>query len=442
MTDKIEPKELHLDPESIRNPQSVHNKHSFNETIIASVGENESQEHQSRASYHQEIIKKSEPSEDFEVKDETTRMRRQQAREKENRMVRKIVITLVSALVILAMILGFSVYRYWQTGTQPLNANDSTLKQVEIPIGTSNKGIGNILEKNKIIKSGLVFNYYMKMENQTDFKGGFYQMSPDMTLDDIAALLKEGGTEEPLALADGKISVPEGYSLEQVAEVVDEATDISAEEFIKTANDEAFLKELYAAYPELLASTKAAKDVRYHLEGYLFPATYNYYKDKTAKDIITEMVDKTNQVLTTRQEQINASHHSIQEILTLASLVEKEGVTSPDRRNIAKVFLNRLDIGMRIESDITILYALQKHKVHLSYEDLEVDSPYNLYRNDGLGPGPFNNPGLDAIDAVLNPADNNYYYFLANVETGKVYFAETYEEHLQLKEEHIDNLNN
>ena len=369
-------------------------------------------------------------------------MKRQQAREKENRMVRKIVITLVSALVILAMILGFAIYRYWQTGTQPLDASNNSLKQVEIPIGSSNKGIGTILEKNKIIKSGLVFNYYMKMENQTDFKGGYYQMSPNMSLDEIASLLKEGGTEEPLALADGKISIPEGYSLEQVAEVVEESSDITAKEFIKTANDKTFLNELYTTYPDLLASAKAAKDVRYRLEGYLFPATYNYYKDKTAKDIIKEMVDKTNQVLMAHQDQIDASNHSIQELLTLASLVEKEGVTSADRRNIARVFLNRLDAGMRIESDITILYALQKHKVHLSYDDLEVVSPYNLYRNDGLGPGPFNNPGLDAIEAVLNPADNDYYYFLANVETGKVYFAKTYEEHLQLKEEHIDNLNN
>ncbi|MGX6961760.1 endolytic transglycosylase MltG [Vagococcus xieshaowenii] len=369
-------------------------------------------------------------------------MRRKQALEKENRTVRRIVTTLVSALLVMAIVLGIFVYRYWQTGTQPLDTNNSNLQQVNIPIGTSNKGIGNILEENHIIKSGLVFNYYMKLENQTDFKGGYYQMSPDMTLDDIAEMLKQGGSEEPSALADGKISVPEGYSLEQVAEVVGDSTDISTKEFIDTANDPAFLKELYEAYPELLASTKEAKEVRYHLEGYLFPATYNYYKDKTAKDIIKEMVDKTNQELLARKEQIDASHHSIQEILTLASLVEKEGVTSADRRNIARVFLNRLDTGMRIESDITILYALQKHKVHLSYDDLEVVSPYNLYRNDGLGPGPFNNPGIDAIDAVLDPADNNYYYFLANVETGKVYFAETYEEHLQLKEEHIDNLNN
>ena len=106
---------------------------------------------------------------------------------------------------------------------------------------------------------------------------------------------------------------------------------------------------------------------------------------------------------------------------------------------IAQVFFNRLAIEMPLQSDISILYALGVHKELVTYEDLEVDSPYNLYKNTGFGPGPFNNPGTSAIEAVLNPLDNSYYYFVADLKTGKVYFSETLEEHNVLVEQYVNN---
>lgn len=369
-------------------------------------------------------------------------LQKRERRKKETSTVNKIVTAVISALVIVGIIVGVSAYRFWQSGLEPLNPKDDKLVQVNIPIGTSNKGIGGILEKDNIIKSGLVFNYYMKAENHTDFKGGYYQMSPDMTLDEIAELLKQGGTEEPTALADARISIPEGYSVEQIADLIGEKTKISKKDFLAAVKDENLLNELYNTYPETLKSSKESGEVRYHLEGYLFPATYNYYEEKTASDLIKEMVAKANAELNARKDVINQSGMSIQQVLTLASLVEKEGVEQGDRRDIARVFMNRIEQKMPLQSDISILYAMNKHKVHLSIKDTQVESPYNLYQNTGYGPGPFNNPGLEAIDAVLYPADNEYLYFLANVETHKVYFAKTYEEHLKYKEEHIDNLDN
>lgn len=370
---------------------------------------------------------------------ELERMRRRSERKKENKLVGKIVLAVITALVVTVTIVGVSFYRYWQAGLKPLDPTDDQLVQVNIPIGSSNKSIGSILEEEKIIKSGMVFTYYMKTENITDFKAGYYQMSPNMTLDEIAVLLQQGGTKEPEALADARISIPEGYSADQIAELFAEKTKIKKKEFLDTLKDEAFFEELYQDYGQLLESAKKAENVRYRLEGYLFPATYNYYKEKSVKDMIREMVDKTNSELAERQESIDQSGMTIQQVLTLASLVEKEGVEKEDRRNIAQVFLNRINADMPLQSDISVLYAMEKHKVHLSNKDTEIDSPYNLYINKGFGPGPFNNPGIEAIDAVLNPEPNTYYYFLANIETHKVYFAETYEEHLQLKEEHIDN---
>lgn len=364
--------------------------------------------------------------------------KRRKAREKEDNMVKKIVGVVMSAIVVILIVSGVFFYRYWQSGLKPLNPNNKEIVQVEIPLGTGNKQIGNILEKSHVIKSGLVFNYYVKTNNLTDFKGGFYQMSPDMELDKIAKLLQEGGTDEPVALADARITIPEGSSLYQIAEIVEKNTDIKKEAFIKAANDKELFDQLYKAYPELLESVKDAKDVRYRLEGYLFPASYNYYKANGVEDFITQMVKRSAEVMAARQEDIAKSKLSIQELLTLASLVEKEGVELEDRQNIAQVFLNRIKEGMPLQSDISILYAMDEHKVHLSNKDTQVDSPYNLYINKGFGPGAFNSPSEQAIDAVLHPKENDYLYFLADVTTHKVYFAKTYEEHLKLKEEYID----
>lgn len=367
--------------------------------------------------------------------------RRQSKRQKENTMVRKIVAVVVVALIVTVTILGFSFYRYWKSALKPYNPKDSKLVQVEIKIGTSNKGIGAILEENKIIKSGLVFNYFVKTNNLTDFKGGFYQMAPDMELEQIGRLLQQGGTDQPLELADARITIPEGFSIEQIANLFAEKTKVSKEEFLAVITDEKFFNTLYDKYPNLLSSVKDGKDVRYRLEGYLFPATYNYYEETTIEEIVTQMVDKTNTILAPKMEDISAKNYTVQQLLTLASLVEKEGVEEGDRRNIAQVFLNRIETDMPLQSDISILYAMEEHKVHLSNKDTQVDSPYNLYINKGYGPGPFNNPSEQAINAVLNPEDNDFIYFLADVDTGKVYFAKTYEEHLKLKEEYIDSKN-
>lgn len=146
------------------------------------------------------------------------------------------------------------------------------------------------------------------------------------------------------------------------------------------------------------------------------------------------MVAKTNEMLSPYYSKISERHYTVQQVLTLASLVEREGVTADDRYKIAGVFENRLEKNMKIQSDISVLYALGKHKQNVTYKDLEVDSPYNLYQNEGMGPGPFNNPSIASVKAVLDPVDKDkgYLYFIANMKTGKVYFSKTYEEHQAL----------
>ncbi|MDT2831403.1 endolytic transglycosylase MltG [Vagococcus carniphilus] len=359
-------------------------------------------------------------------------------RKKENNMVKKIVIIISLALIVTVTVAGFSFYSFFKSSLKPLDPSDKKMVQVEVPIGSSSKDIGQILEKSKVIKSGLVFSYFVKMNNLSDFQAGYYQMAPNMTLDEISKNLQSGGTDEPEALADAKITIPEGSSIDQIADLFDKKTDVKKDEFLALMKDEKFFNKMAGKYPELLTSAKQAKDVRFRLEGYLYPATYNYYKDNSLEELVEQMIIKTNQVMTPLYQSIEQKKLSVQEVLTLASLTEKEGVSEEDRKKIAQVFFNRIETDMPLQSDISILYAMEEHKVHLSNKDTQIDSPYNLYIHKGTGPGPFNSPSEQSILAVMNPEANDYIYFLADVSTGKVYYAKTYEEHLKLKKEYID----
>ncbi|MEI5989620.1 hypothetical protein A5881_001113 [Enterococcus termitis] len=360
-------------------------------------------------------------------------------RKKEDRIVSRIVLIVASVLILVIAIFGFTFYNYVNQGLQPLDKKDNKLVQVHVPEDSSNKKIANILEDSKVIKSGLVFNYYAKFKNLTDFQAGYYQMSPDMTLDEIGALLREGGTAEPTQLADGKVTIPEGFDIDKIGDAIEKNTNFKKKEFIDLMKDQAFFDTMKQKYPELLASAAEATDVRYRLEGYLFPATYDYYKEAKLADFVDQMVAKTNSVIEPFIPMVHAKGMTIQQVLTLASLVEKEGIKEDDRKKIAQVFFNRITANMPLQSDISILYALGEHKELVTFKDLEVDSPYNLYKNTGYGPGPFDSPSEQAINAVLNPTPNNYLYFVADISTGNVYFAETYEQHQEYVEKYVNN---
>jgi UPF0755 protein len=370
-------------------------------------------------------------------------------RDKEDKIVSRIVLIVVAALVIVVGIVGFTGYRYVDSALKPLDSTNKNYVSVNIPIGSSNKEIGHILEQDKVIKNGMIFNYYTKFHNLANFQGGYYNMQPSMSLEDVANLLQQGGTEKPEPPVLGKILIPEGFSIEQIAQAMEvnaltkkkEKTPYTSEEFMKVVQDPAFFDKMLKKYPELLTSASQAKDVRYRLEGYLFPATYNYSKGTTVEQLVEEMITAENQVMSAYYGTIKAKGMTVQEVLTLASLVEKEGVKDEDRREIAQVFFNRMTPGidMPLQSDISVLYAMNQHKELLTEKDTQIDSPYNLYIHTGYGPGPFDSPGKNSIEAVLNPKDNDYLFFVADIKTGEVYFAKTYEEHQELVDKYVNN---
>lgn len=138
-------------------------------------------------------------------------------------------------------------------------------------------------------------------------------------------------------------------------------------------------------------------------------------------------------------EAIEAGELNVHETLTLASYIEREGVTDEDRKKIASVFYNRLELDMPLQTDPSVAYALGEHREFTTYSDLEVDSPYNTYRYNGMGAGPINSPSASAIEAAVEPADTDYLYFLANIQTGEIFYSTNYEDHLILQEEHVGN---
>ena len=257
--------------------------------------------------------------------------RRKSSREQENRVVSKIVTIVVVALLIMGSILAISIYRYVSSGLKPLDADNSEKIAVEIPQGSSNKAIGEILEKDNVIKSGMIFNYYTKFNNLTGFQAGKYNLSPDMTLDEISEALVNGTG----GAADMKLTIPEGYDIDQIGDALAKDLKFKKKEFLALMEDETFFEELHKKYPQLLDSAAAAEGVRYRLEGYLFPATYDYYQGTDLKTFITSMVDKTNSVMSPYYQTITDKGLTVQQVLTLASLVEKEGNNESDRRKIA-----------------------------------------------------------------------------------------------------------
>ncbi|WP_071131941.1 endolytic transglycosylase MltG [Enterococcus timonensis] len=362
-----------------------------------------------------------------------TSERKKKVRQKENVFVRRIVAILILVFVVVLLIGGISFWNFWQSGQKPLDTANSTTELVEIPLGSSNKQIGAVLEENKIIKSAVVFNYYMKLHNQSGFQAGFYDLAPNMTLDQIASTLKAGDTVQQTLL------IPEGYTIDQIGTAIEENTPYTKQDFMEVINDEAFFQAQLKKFPELLQSAADATDTRYHLEGYLFPATYTLTPGGEIDGLVAQMVQKSADVLSNYYDEIATRGITVQQMLTLASLTEKEGSKDEDRRNIAQVFYNRLAIDMPLQSDISVLYALDEHKELLTIEDTQVDSPYNLYANRGYGPGPFNSPSEASIQAVLYPQANDYYYFVADITTGIVYYARTLDEHNQLVAQYVNN---
>ena len=368
-------------------------------------------------------------------------------KKKKSRLKGCLVTTLV--LLILFGAGGFFGLSYAKSALQPVDPNSKQYVRVQIPDGANTQQIGSALEKSGVIKNGLVFTVYAKYKNYTELKSGYYNLQKSMSVEDVIKELQKGGTPEPQEVTLAELTIPEGYTLEQIAQTVGQLQGefkepMTSEAFMAKVQDETFIAQEVAKYPNLLESLPAKDSgVRYRLEGYLFPATYTIKESTTIESLIDNMLAAMDKNLYPHYAAIKEKNLTVNELLTIASLVEKEGAKTEDRKLIAGIFYNRLNQNMPLQSNIAILYAEGKLGQNISLADdaaidTSIDSPYNVYTKVGLMPGPVDSPSLDAIESSINQTKSDYLYFVANVQDGKVYYATTREEHDRNVQEHIN----
>ncbi|WP_173302980.1 endolytic transglycosylase MltG [Streptococcus sp. 8854] len=357
----------------------------------------------------------------------------------------------ISFLVFLTLLSagGYFGYQYVLDSLLPIDANSNKYVTVQIPDGSNVQEIGTTLEKAGLVKHGLIFSFYAKYKNYTDLKAGYYNLQKSMSTEDLLKELQKGGTDEPQEPVLATLTIPEGYTLDQIAQAVgqlqgDFKEPLTAEAFLAKVQDETFISQAVAKYPTLLESLPVKDSgVRYRLEGYLFPATYSIKESTTIESLIDEMLAAMDKNLSPYYSTIKSKNLTVNELLTIASLVEKEGAKTEDRKLIAGVFYNRLNRDMPLQSNIAILYAQGKLGQNISLAedvaiDTNIDSPYNVYKNVGLMPGPVDSPSLDAIESSINQTKSDNLYFVADVTEGKVYYANNQEDHDRNVAEHVN----
>jgi len=357
-----------------------------------------------------------------------------QERKSEVKIVRKIVAIIAIVFVLLLVIVGFLGYNYVKSALKPVDPDSTKTIAVEVPIGSSLSSISTLLEKKGVIKDARVFKYYAKFKNESQFQAGNYDLTKAMTLDELIESLKTGKVYRKPVFT---MTIPEGLTLEQIGNIVEKKTPYTQKEFMDLVTSDTFVQQMMANYPELVTDAVLADNIRYDLEGYLFPATYSYFEEKPSlESIVEEMIGAMDKVVKNYSDLLAEKQMSVHQLVTFASLLEEEATAQTDRETIASVFYNRLDEGMPLQTDPTVLYALGSHKNRVLYEDLEVENAYNTYKNKGLPPGPIAGAGKSSIEAVLNPSSTDYLYFLADKE-GVNHFSKTYDEHLQKVEKYL-----
>jgi len=323
---------------------------------------------------------------------------------------------------------GFYLWLHADQLDQPAS-DDATVVSFTIEPGESASAIGERLEELGVVSSARLFYAYVRYHGLgSRLEAGEYKLRRDMTIPEVAAALQHGTIREV------EVTIPEGWRMEQVAEYLQKEGIMSAEEFLAAARSGAwddkydFLKD---------------KPADASLEGYLFPDTYRLPVPATPEDLIVRMLDNFDAKVTPqmRQRAVDMGF-TLYEVITLASIVEREAAIPEERPIIASVYLNRLKKGMHLQADPTVQYAkgydptTGRWWAPMTIEEMStVQSPYNTFLNPGLPPGPICSPGLDSIKAVLYPAETDYLFFFSRGDGSHV-FAKTYEEHLRNQEEY------
>lgn len=329
-------------------------------------------------------------------------------------------------LFLLAVIAVAAAGTYVYTQIQPVPASEEAIR-ITIEPGTGTSGIADILEKQGLIKNSFLFVSYLKWKSEgSRFQAGIYDLNPGVTNDEIIGKLNTGDVVKAEMI---RFTIPEGFTVKQMAEKLAEEGLADQEIFLGIVDEASGLSG------ELLADIPEDGQLTHRLEGYLFPETYELEKGSTEQDIVARMFEETGKRLGSIadfDQKLTASGLTLNELMTIASLVEREVVADSERSMVAGVIYNRLKADMKLEIDATVQYVLDKPKERLLHSDLRsVDSPYNTYLYAGLPPGPIAAPSLKSVEAALAPTASEYLFYVTKKDgSGEHLFAKTYKEHL------------
>ncbi|MFP4254484.1 MAG: endolytic transglycosylase MltG [Halothece sp.] len=333
-----------------------------------------------------------------------------------SKVVKGLFYSLVSFGMVFSLLAGGTWY-WWKSAIAPVDSSEEELITVDISQGTSAQRVGEILEEEGLIRSTLAWRIWLlslRLQDQSEeLKAGSYQLSASDSLPEMGKQVIEGKT------LTTRFTIPEGWTQRQMAERFEELGYFSAEEFLTAVEN--FDRDQFPWLPDDLP----------HLEGFLYPDTYEISRDRATPDFIIElMLNRFAQVALPIYENQD-SPYSLLEWVTLASIVEKETVVEEERSRIAAVFAKRLEEGMRLAADPTVEYGLnirQTTEETLTLEQVNTPSPYNTYLNAGLPPTPIASPGKPALEDSLNPPETEYLFFVARYD-GTHVFSKTFEEH-------------
>lgn len=327
-------------------------------------------------------------------------------------------------LVLLLAAAGAGAYYIWN-GMKPVEpAGEPVTFTIEQGMGSS--AIADRLQEEGLIRNSLLFKGYLRYVGEgSRFMAGTYEAAPGISYDELIARLNAGDVVKEETVT---FTIPEGFTAKQIADRLAAAWEQEVSVFRTLLDTGEGLEE-----PAVLG-IPAGEDLRHRLEGYLFPETYELKKDSTPEQVVQAMMTQLERKLDSIpdwEEKLAERGLTLHELLTVASLVEREVVVDSERALVAGVIYNRLEEGQMLQIDATVQYVLEQPKERLLYKDLEVESPYNTYLHEGLPPGPISSPGLSSIEAALSPEASDYFYYVTKKDgTQEHLFGKTYQEHL------------
>lgn len=349
-----------------------------------------------------------------------------------NRIVRRITVVILAIFLLVIATGSALAYVFVKRSVEPIDPTSTETVEVEVPLGAGSGYIGELLEENGLVRSSTIFRFYTRFKNESSFQAGTYTLSPSQSIDELIETLQTG---KVIVVPDIKLVIPEGFTIDQVIARLAKVAEIPKEEISEQLSDREYIQSLVNEH-EMLTDEVLQEGIYHPLEGYLFPATYEFNKGVTLNEIIDEMLLPTESMYQEYKDRLADSGRTFHETLALASVVEKEAVSTEDRKEIAGVFENRLNDGMKLQSDPTVWYGTGETSIFTSFADLENDSLYNTYRYEGIPIGPIAAVSRDAFEAVLNPNDTENIYFYARppregFPNGEVLFEVDYEDHQQ-----------